>query len=132
MRQSLSADDAGRALSAAGRALEKKSPLSAVDARTDHEEALAAIEKTARALRVLEGDLVDDVSARAREARLSGASTGGYFGVQGVELARDSGVIGAGWTVLAAGRLELAADYQLLLNQNLTEHSFGLQVRASW
>lgn len=69
---------------------------------------------------------------RKIEARLSGASSGGSFAVRGVELARDSGVIGAGWSVLAAGGFELAADYQLLLNQNLTEHSFGLQVRASW
>jgi outer membrane autotransporter protein len=69
---------------------------------------------------------------RKIQARFSGASSGGSFTVRGVELARDSGVVGAAWTVIDANGFELSADYQLLLNRNLREHSFGLQLRATW
>jgi outer membrane autotransporter protein len=69
---------------------------------------------------------------RKIEARFTGATSGGSFTVRGVELERDSGVIGASWSVLDASGLELCADYQMLLNKNLREHSFGLRVRATW
>jgi outer membrane autotransporter protein len=87
-----------------------------------------------RLLPELRGRWLHEFGDRDRkvQARFSGATSGGSFTVRGVELARDSGVLGVGWTVLDAGGLELAGDYQVLLNQNLLEHSFGLRVRITW
>ncbi len=68
---------------------------------------------------------------RQMDGRIT-ADSGGAWTVQGAELARDGVVIGTGWTISASEKLFVFADYDVILNQDLIQHSVALGIRLTW
>ena len=69
---------------------------------------------------------------REIDARLPAASVGGAWSVQGASAPANEWVVGAGWSVTRGENLHVFADYDVVLNRDLTEHSFALGVRWEW
>jgi outer membrane autotransporter protein/CSLREA domain-containing protein len=68
---------------------------------------------------------------RTLDARIGG-TPGATFSVRGAELARDTGVVGAEWTLTDAGRLHVFAGYDLAINPDLLQHSVSLGFELVW
>ncbi len=67
-----------------------------------------------------------------RDRQMDGRITGAAWTVQGAELARDGVVVGTGWMVSASEQLFVFADYDVILNQDLIQHSVALGFRLTW
>ncbi len=69
---------------------------------------------------------------RRVHARLDGATAGGDFVVESAEISSDSVLVGVAWTVTTRDRLQVFAEYDAVLNEDLIEHSFSAGVRLIW
>ena len=71
---------------------------------------------------------------RDREIRgvLPAAATGGAWLVRGASSPADGLVVGASWTVTTTGNLHAFADYDVVLNRDLVEHSLAVGFRLEW
>jgi autotransporter-associated beta strand protein len=69
---------------------------------------------------------------RPVDARITGATTGGAFRVQGANAARDGGVIGVGWAVNRADNLSFFFDYDASLNPDGIGHALGGGILYRW
>jgi len=68
---------------------------------------------------------------RKLDARIGGLP-GATYTVRGAELPRDSGAVGIGWTVVSGGRLHFFAEYDLIVNPDLLQHSAALGFKVVW
>ena len=69
---------------------------------------------------------------RAIDARLSGATTGGAWGVSSVGWPRDTAVIGVGWTITTRNRFQIYIDYDATVGSGVLENGFGGGARIVW
>jgi outer membrane autotransporter protein len=88
----------------------------------------AALTPSARAF--WEHELLDDDAAI--RARFAGAPLLAGFTAAGVEVDRDSAVLGLGLAASAGEKLSLFVDYDARLNADLTEHAVSGGLRVRW
>ena len=72
------------------------------------------------------GDTDRQLSARI------GGEPGSVFEVSGAEFPSDTGVIGVGWTLVAAGRLHAFIDYDVTLAKELIQHGIAVGAKFVW